>query len=194
MSVKLVYIHGANATSESFTFIRDKIQGFEEIIIDYSCFYSFKDNLKKMIDILANNTGKFFFIAHSLGGIYSLHLADTFKYQTEGAVTLSTPYKGNVAADIVSKIMPSVQFLKDVGTRSEPIISCANIKIQWDWTNVVTTKGQCLWLRQPNDGVVTIESMKRPDINLVEVPLNHYEVVVSRSTVNIILENLKKIC
>ncbi|MCX7592438.1 MAG: alpha/beta hydrolase [Fischerella sp.] len=193
MSVKLVYIHGANATSESFTYIRDKVQGFEEVIIDYSCFDSFKNNLSKMIDVLKKHTGSFFFIAHSLGGIYSLHLAEKFSDQVSGAVTLSTPYKGNIAADVVSKIMPHVAYLKDVGTRSEPIIEAANIPVRWDWTNVVTTRGNCLWLRQPNDGVVTIESQRRPDIKQIDLPLNHYEVVVSRNTVNIILENLKKI-
>lgn len=191
---KLVYIHGANASSESFTFIRDKITGFEEIVIDYSTATSFSLNLRMMKQELKKEKGPFFFIGHSLGGIYSLHLADEFKDQVKGAVTISTPYKGSAIADIIKHFLPHVQLLKDIGPTAQPIAQSLKIKVKWDWTNVVTTKGHCLWLRQPNDGVVTIESMKRPDIKLVEVPLNHYEVVVSRKTVNIIVENLEKIC
>jgi hypothetical protein len=46
---------------------------------------------------------------------------------------------------------------------------------------------------EPNDGVVTIASMKHhADMELVEVDYNHYEVVLSDKIVDIIQERTKK--
>jgi len=68
------------------------------------------------------------------------------------------------------------------------------IKIQHPWTNIVTVKGQSAFMAESNDGVVTIASQKRhPDMELVEVDYNHYEVVLSDSIVDIIKERIKKI-
>jgi hypothetical protein len=46
---------------------------------------------------------------------------------------------------------------------------------------------------EPNDGVVTISSMRHhADMELVDVDYNHYEVVLSDKIVNIIDERIKK--
>jgi hypothetical protein len=67
------------------------------------------------------------------------------------------------------------------------------IKIQHPWTNVVTVQGQSPFIAEPNDGVVTIASMKHhADMELVEVDYNHYEVVLSDKIVGIIKERIKK--
>jgi len=42
--------------------------------------------------------------------------------------------------------------------------------------------------------VVTIESQQyRQDFELVELPLNHYEVVISNAVVDIVLERIKRV-
>ena len=67
------------------------------------------------------------------------------------------------------------------------------IKLQHPWTNIITTKGNAPWVPQPNDGVVTISSQRaRGDMELIELDCNHYEVVLSDTTVNIIQERLPK--
>jgi hypothetical protein len=44
---------------------------------------------------------------------------------------------------------------------------------------------------EPNDGVVTIDSMrKHPDMELIDVELNHYEVVLSDQVVDIIKQRI----
>jgi hypothetical protein len=63
-----------------------------------------------------------------------------------------------------------------------------------NWTQVVTTRGASPWIQEPNDGVVTIESQQyRQDFELVELPLNHYEVVISNAVVDIVLERVKRV-
>jgi hypothetical protein len=68
------------------------------------------------------------------------------------------------------------------------------IDIKHPWTNIVTTSGNSPWIIHDNDGVVTVKSMKcRTDMNLIEVDINHYEVVLSPITINIIKDKLKEI-
>jgi hypothetical protein len=58
----------------------------------------------------------------------------------------------------------------------------------------VTTRGASPWIQEPNDGVVTIESQQyRQDFELVELPLNHYEVVISNSVVDIVLKRIQRV-
>jgi pimeloyl-ACP methyl ester carboxylesterase len=129
------------------------------------------------------------FVCHSLGGIYALHLAEEFRDQAAGAVTLSTPYGGAESADYAKYFLPFSRLLRDIGPSSAPITSSNAIKIQHPWLNIVTTRGDSPWIMQPNDGVVTVASMRhRSDMQFRELYINHYEVVMSPKTVDIIKE------
>ena len=188
--MKLVYIHGASATSESFNYIRSKLG--DGIAVNYDSRNGFENNL----DAIKEQIGKtkdVFFIAHSLGGIYALHLANAIPKQVIGAVTLSTPYGGAEVADVAKYFLPFSRLMRDIGPSSWVMKQANNIKIQHPWTNVVTVRGQSPFMAEANDGVVTIASMKHhADMELVEVDYNHYEVVLSDQIVDIIKERIKK--
>jgi pimeloyl-ACP methyl ester carboxylesterase len=188
--MQLVYIHGASATSESFNYIRSKIG--DGIAVNYDSRNGFENNLEN----LKRELGPFkdiFFVAHSLGGIYSLHLANAMPKQVLGAVTLSTPYGGAEVADFAKYFLPFSRLMRDIGPSSWVMRQADRIKIQHPWTNVVTVQGQSPFIAEPNDGVVTISSMKHhADMELVEVDYNHYEVVLSDKIVSIVRERIKK--
>jgi pimeloyl-ACP methyl ester carboxylesterase len=187
----LVYIHGANATSESFNYVRKQIGG-EDIVVDYDSRNGFENNLNDMLKQLAD-VKDIFFVAHSLGGIYSLHLANAMPAQVLGAVTLSTPYGGAEVADYVQYFLPFSRLMRDIGPSSWVMRQADKINIQHPWTNVVTVKGQSPFMAEPNDGVVTISSQKHhADMELVEVQYNHYEVVLSDKIVNLIKERINQ--
>ena len=188
----IVYIHGASATSESFTHIRDHIQK-PDLTINYDSSNGFARNLKDMKAQL-EDVEKVFFIAHSLGGIYALHLADYFPNKILGAVTLSTPYGGSREADFARYFLPFSRLMRDIGPLAGPMARVRDLNFPKDqWTNVVTTRGQSPWIVEENDGVVTLASMRyHPDMELVELPLNHYEVVISNKTVEIIKDRLNR--
>ena len=189
--MQLVYIHGASATSESFNYIRDKIGG-NDIVVNYDSRNGFENNLTAIKEQLGK-TKDIFFVAHSLGGIYSLHLANAIPKQVLGAVTLSTPYGGAEVAEVVKYFLPFSRLMRDIGPSSWAMKQASKIKIQHPWTNVVTVKGQSPFMAEANDGVVTISSMKHhEDMELVEVDYNHYEVVLSDQIVDIILERTNK--
>jgi pimeloyl-ACP methyl ester carboxylesterase len=189
--MQLVYIHGASATSESFNYIRSKIGG-KDTIVNYDSRNGFENNLaaiKKQI----GNTKDMFFVAHSLGGIYALHLANAIPDQVLGAVTLSTPYGGAEVAEFAKFFLPFSRLMRDIGPSSWAMRQADRIKIQHPWCNVVTVKGQSPFMAEANDGVVTISSMRHhADMELVEVDYNHYEVVLSDQIVEIIRERTDK--
>jgi pimeloyl-ACP methyl ester carboxylesterase len=185
-----VYIHGASATSESFNYIRQKVG--TGISVDYDSRNGFENNLKEIIHQLSDVKDAFF-IAHSLGGIYSLHIANAMPNQVLGAVTLSTPYGGAEAADFAQFFLPFSRLMRDIGPSSWAMKQASKIKIQHPWTNVVTVKGQSPFIPVPNDGVVSIDSQKHhADMELIEVNYNHYEVVLNDEVIKIIKERTKK--
>jgi len=188
--MQLVYIHGANATSESFNYIQSKLgQG---LAINYDSRHGFENNLKDMLSQLSD-VKDIVFVAHSLGGIYAIHIANAIPNQVRGAVTLSTPYGGAEVADYVQYFLPFSRLMRDIGPSSWAMRQARNIKIQHPWTNVVTVKGQSPFMAEANDGVVTISSQKHhADMELVEVNCNHYEVVLSDEVIALIQERIKK--
>lgn len=191
--MKIVYIHGASATSDSFNYIRQHLGILDEHMIEYNSDNGFHNNLESMKHQL-KDFEDIFFICHSLGGIYALHLTEYLDDRVVGACTISTPYGGAESADYTKYFLPFSRLLRDIGPRSEPIRVASNIKLSCPWTNIVTTRGSSPWIIHDNDGVVTVKSMKcRDDMNLVELDINHYEVVLSPDTVNIIKEKLKEI-
>ena len=188
----LVYIHGATATSASFSYIRERLQWDNEILLDYDCKNGFKNNLASMIEQLTG-LDNLFFISHSLGGIYALHLANHFTDHTLGGVSLSTPYGGSREADYLRIFLPCNRLLRDVGPRSFPMSTIDDMQLPKIWTNIVTNKNNGLWRTEPNDGIVTRASMcYRNDMELIDIALNHYEVLLSSEVVDIIEERIKK--
>ena len=83
---------------------------------------------------------------------------------------------------------------RDVGRRSTPIKESQDIELKVDWTQIISTKGNVPYHGGPNDGVCTIKSMKsRKDMELIEVPHTHFEVMCSDLVVEIILDRYKKV-
>jgi pimeloyl-ACP methyl ester carboxylesterase len=188
--MNLVYIHGANATSESFNYIKSKLgTGLD---LNYDSRNGFENNLKDMQSTLQNYKN-LVFVAHSLGGIYSLHLANLLPESVKGAVTLSTPYGGAEVADYAQYFLPFSRLMRDIGPNSWAMKQADKIKIQHPWTNIVTVRGQSPFMLAHNDGVVTVASQRHhEDMELVEVEYNHYEVVLAEPVIKIIKDRVKK--
>jgi pimeloyl-ACP methyl ester carboxylesterase len=190
--MKIVYIHGANATGDSFNYIRKNLRHNDEIVLEYDSANGFENNLEMMRQQL-ENYDQMFFICHSLGGIYALYLADFYRERVLGAVTLSTPYGGAESAEYTKHLIPFSKLLHDISPSSKPMRGARELKIQHPWTNVVSMRGNSPWIIHPNDGVVTIKSMKcREDMILEELDVNHYEVVLNKKTIALIKNALRQ--
>ena len=189
--MKVILIHGANASPRSFNYIVESLRIKDPIIPTYSSTHDFYSNLEEMKSYIPNDKEPLFFIGHSLGGIYALHLYNHYKSRVKGAVTLSTPYRGSRTADWAKLMFPQYHLFHDVGVHARPITDSLKIKITIPWLQVVSTTGHVPWHVIPNDGVVTTASMThRNDIEYIKLPVNHYEIVCDPETVNIIRNRL----
>ena len=189
--MKIVYIHGANATGDSFNYIRHHIKHKNEYVIEYDSNDGFHNNLLSMKEQLKDYKD-IFFIGHSLGGIYALHLSEYLDDKVLGACTLSTPYNGCESAEYIKHFFPHHRLFRDIGPNSDPIKLSKKIEIKHSWTNIISIVGSNPLILSSNDGVVTIDSMKyRSDMELIDLSVNHYEIVLSSKTIDIIKDKIK---
>ena len=184
--INVIWLHGANQSSLSFEYLRSKTQFSKEIMINYSSMNRFYDNLD-MITEQCQNRGPHFVIGHSMGGLYALHLT---KYlRVVGGVSISTPFRGSSTADWAKYIVPSYPLFKDIGRKADPVKAANEIQLDIPWTQIVSTTGSVPYHNGPNDGVVTLASMThRTDMEHIEVPHTHYEVVCSNHVAGIIAD------
>ncbi|SMP47505.1 alpha/beta fold hydrolase [Noviherbaspirillum suwonense] len=184
--MNLVYIHGNHATADSFNFIRSRLTGHNDILLEYDSSHGFYTNHATMLERL-EGLDDVFFVAHSLGGIHALHLADELGSRVVGGVTMSTPYGGSEAAEMVACLLPFSQVLRDIRPRSAPIVAGRNMSVTVPWTNLVSTGGGSPFMLAANDGVVTLGSMRhRSDIQMVDIDCNHFEIVLNPEAVAVI--------
>ena len=189
----VIWIHGANQSGLSFQYLRSLTRFKNELVVEYETSNKFFDNLEMLSNKINQVRGPYFVIGHSLGGLYALHL--TKNVDIAGAVSISTPFAGSWTADWARFFVPTYQLFREVGRRSIPVKESQDINLKVEWTQIVSTKGNVPYHGGPNDGVCTIKSMKsRKDMELIEVPHTHFEVMCSDLVAEIILERYKKIC
>lgn len=191
--MNIVFIHGHRATAQSFNFLSGKLHGHKHIYLEYNSDNGFYANHGDMLEQLAG-IDDIFLVAHSLGGIHALHVADELQSRIVGAVTISTPYGGSEAAEILAYMMPFHKVFQDIRPRGAPIVNSKGFEPPCTWTNIVSVKGHSPFMVAANDGVVTLASMRqRDDMRLVEVESNHYEVLMNESTVATIRSAIREI-
>ena len=189
----VIWIHGANQSGLSFQYLRSLTRFKNELVVEYDTSNKFFNNLEMLSKKISQVRAPYFVIGHSLGGLYALHL--TKHVDVAGAVSISTPFAGSWTADWARFFVPTYQLFRDVGRRSIPVKESQGINLKVDWTQIVSTKGNVPYHGGQNDGVCTIKSMKsRKDMELIEVPHTHFEVMCSDLVAEIILERYKKIC
>jgi pimeloyl-ACP methyl ester carboxylesterase len=189
----LVYIHGHRATKTSFSYIhsqlKDKIHN--HIFISYDSDNGFYNNLLLMKETLAD-VNDIFFVTHSLGGIYALHLTDYFGDKVQGCVSLSAPFGGSDAAITLGMLFPD-QVYRDIGPYSPPILRASGMKLNVLWKAIVSISGHSNMMRQQNDSVLTTESMtSRKDVEYMKVNYNHFEILMSSSVIDTISDTIDR--
>ena len=193
----IIFIHGANATCRSFNFIvtalRQTLYETEFHFFNYNHRNGFDSNYKKMLKSIDELEGDCMIVAHSMGGIYAMHLYNDRKDKITNVVSLATPFGGVTSALFLRWIFPLSRLLADSSPFSYPIAKLNRIKVDIPWTQIVTTSGDQPWvsLLCRNDGVVTRQSMRaRKDISYVQSHSNHYEVLSDQSTIDTIMNSI----
>jgi pimeloyl-ACP methyl ester carboxylesterase len=190
--MKILFIHGHGATSRSWAYIEQNLPPADRLYVDYAGNSRFEDNLTVMKRQLVTSLGAMeqpdvFIVAHSLGGIYALHLLEELGERVAGVVSLSTPFAGSRAADTLKYFFPTSSLLRDVGPNDDPIAHSRRVRITCPWTALISTAGHSRLWPEDNDGVVTLRSMTcRDDMRHIRLDINHSEILLYTETVNII--------
>lgn len=183
--MKIAFIHGNGASADSFNFLRSELGCADCIDLEYDSKNGFAANLADMV-LQLEHEPRVFFVAHSLGGLYALHLAAALGARALGAVTMATPYGGSEVALALNMFSPQ-QLYRDIHSTSNPVMQGRSITPLGIWTAIVSTKGHSHLMAAANDGVVSRDSMySRAGARFIEVESSHNEVVQSRRSVEII--------
>lgn len=174
--MKIVYVHGANATPTSFTFIKSKMCEHQAIDFKYDANDPLEDSIESLINVIPDQAA---IVSHSLGGILAVAASQHLPAQITSVVTMSTPFGGSEMATRMSWLFPFNTFIHNVNTRNSTLREIARAGIAVPTLKIITTEGQSMFESQPNDGVVTIDSQMALKGGIqIRVPLNHFEVLL----------------
>ena len=93
---------------------------------------------------------------------------------------------------MVRLFLPFSRLMQDIGPDSWPMRTARDIKYSSPWTNIVSTRGNSPFINDDNDGVVTLSSMRAhaDAMDLIDSHYNHYEILLSYRTVEIVAQAL----
>jgi hypothetical protein len=183
------YIHGASSTARSFNYIKSELPHHEFKDIEYTHDQPVTRTLDALVSALDASPVPVNLIGHSLGGVLAV-AASQRSEKVANVVTLASPLGGSQVAALMRWISPS-QLLDDIHPHSTLIKQVKRSPNRCTIMSIVTTGGGISLLSGENDGVVTTESQVaiRGPIYL-RVPVNHFEVLLCRESVELISGHL----
>jgi pimeloyl-ACP methyl ester carboxylesterase len=183
---KILYIHGAFSSSLSFQRIREKLPKHEAITIDYTVDQKINEVIDSVNALLSHEEGPIDIVAHSLGGIVGTSVAKQSE-KIRSIVTLSTPFGGSKVADLLRWISSHELYKSLCPTTLLQELQAGPLRCKHRC--VITTVGNNPMMYEPNDGVVTLKSqMAAIHAEQIQVPINHFEILLSDTTVKLIKE------
>lgn len=190
----IVYIHGAGASSLSFNYIKSNLPEYSSFDISYQTTDTLEKNLHTIKNTLESNfdSDPINIISHSLGGNIAAILKTEFGMNINKLVTMSTPFAGSKMLYLASLIYPTTQLFKDAKHTSKFMCKTKNVILDNTLCFVTTAGYNPVVGLEPNDGVVTVKSQKtvRPT-KMIELPLNHTEVLLSPQVITDIKKFIK---
>lgn len=180
------YIHGAFASSRSFSWINDQLPKHDSVNVEYSC----GDDLNATIDDLvqrANEAGPIDIIGHSLGGVIGVILSRRCP-NVRKVVTMSAPFGGSRVAAFLQFLTPGT-FMSSIRPYSPVMIEAREGPLTVPVMSIVTTGGETLKSLpvSENDGVVSLQSQRAlGGAQYIDLPINHFEVLLAKETPSLI--------
>jgi pimeloyl-ACP methyl ester carboxylesterase len=189
------FIHGANASPASFNHIKKELEldpelnDYNFVDITYDC----QEDLKSIVSVLAASAPKnkqFYMVGHSLGGVLAAAVSQKIKQfelpvSLRGVVSLASPFGGSESADYLRWMYPHYYLFRSISTQSRIITDVKAVGAVVPTLSIVTTSGNNPLFPSANDGVVTVASQRAlPKATYIEMPYNHFEILVSKETVD----------
>ncbi len=183
----LVYIHGAFASAASFTRLAEKVPVHTSAYETYSVSDSLEDVIQGVSERITAEGKLTYLVAHSLGGLIAMSVAQQNPL-IEGVFTMSSPFGGSRVADAL-RWFNSHQLYRSLNANGPVIRKVQANPPPCPVRSVITTVGNNPMMFEPNDGVVGLKSQMALDYgDKIQVPLNHFEVLMADTTVSLLKE------
>lgn len=183
MTSTVWYIHGANASPASFSYMKAQFPDHEVVDVAYDCAHPALGVLDHLTKEARASKTPFAVVGHSLGGVLGVSLAQRSS-KVSRVVTLASPFGGSRAASLLRWLIPS-QLLSDIAPSSKLITTLHALPVNVPVLSLVTTYGHSALMAEPNDGVVTVASQQAlTGPTYVPVPKNHFEVLLCPDVAN----------
>ena len=185
--ISIWYVHGAGASSRSFTWLEEQLPPHQAHMFDYSVGESLTQCIVRLTEDIAANPEPSIVIGHSLGGVIAAGVAG--QANVEGVITLCAPLGGLSAATVMTIVAPH-QMFRDITPFNPMLRTIRNGLVASGKRHlpIVATSG-LPFTSLPNDGVVPLDSqMAIEGLDYQSFPVNHYEVLLTKEVVEIIID------
>jgi len=198
----VIFVHGSGQSGLSVNYLHVFLPECNLLLLEYAVQEN-PDNILERFDKEITKTfgnENYHIIAHSYGCLLSTLLADKTK-RVLSFVAMSSPWGGSHAARWISMVFRQSKLFSNVKPNSMFLQGIQNIELNIPVANIITTgsKGSPNDLAglgsQHNDGLLTVETQKKvpskfTDVECIELPLSHNEVLLSFDTINIIKQHI----
>lgn len=183
---QIVWIHGLNSSSTSFSYIAQKLSEHEAYLIDYQSHQPLTASIAEVLAKLPK-TGRVVLVGHSLGGVIATIIAADYPERVEKLVTISSPIHGSRAAATLRWIPGSLPVLSDIVPNGAIITRCCGLQLKVPTLSIISVGGHLPTSPEPNDSVVSLASQRALKFGKkIEVNASHFEILMHNQTVKAI--------
>lgn len=180
----VVYIHGMNSTSRSFSYVRKQLAIPTDSAVNYESYQALDASIEQVRKQLPK--GELILIGHSLGGVIATLLASE-EERVKKLVTIASPLGGSKAAAAMRWFFGSLPVMGDITPTSRHMTLCKNLALEIPTLSIITTGGNMPTMTEPNDGVVTCDSQSALKFGKkVEIKSNHFEVLLHDKAIKVV--------
>lgn len=181
--LNVVYIHGLNSSHHSFNYVVRELPPHNAICVDYKSQQSLVASVFEVIKQIPQDE-KVALVGHSLGGVIASLIAGDNESRIDKLVTISSPLGGSKAANTLRWFPNTFPVLNDIVPRGPLITRCSSLNLSTPTLSIISTGGHLPTSPERNDSVVAVSSQKALKFaKHVEIPANHFEVLVHDKTV-----------
>lgn len=185
----ILFIHGANASSTSFNYLKERIGRSNVFMFEWDINADSLDQISFQLDeyVAKLDVENLHLVGHSMGGILAANAALSFPKNTRSLTTISSPF-GGVDLPFALRLMHQYSmFVKNIHPDHPTIRRARLYKPSCPVLCVSSMGGNNKLLGEANDGAVTVRSQVYNSATEAMVTnLNHYEVLLDDHVANIV--------
>jgi pimeloyl-ACP methyl ester carboxylesterase len=176
------YVHGAGASNRSFAWLHEQLGEFPAQFFHYDLDETAQSVIQRLSYALTQDGRAAMLVGHSLGGIAATACSAA---NVTRLVTLCAPFGGVRYVDLMS-LFSRHPLLSDLRSHGRLLSSVRATHLTRPHLAIVGTQG-LPFFAEDNDGVVTVASQTAlSGVRYTKLPLNHFEVLLSRDVADLI--------